>query len=61
MQNIETIKQPATDYNIHPLIASRWSPRAYNSKPVEKDKLSEFLKLPDGRLLQVIFNHGISL
>jgi nitroreductase len=44
MQNIETIKQPATDYTIHPLIASRWSPRAYNSKPVEKDKLQRIFE-----------------
>ena len=44
MQNIEIIKQSATDYTIHPLIASRWSPRAYDSKPVEKDKLQRIFE-----------------
>lgn len=44
MQNIDKIKQPATDYPIHPLIASRWSPRAYDSKPVEAEKLQRIFE-----------------
>ena len=44
MQNIKEIKQPATDYPIHPIIASRWSPRAYDPKPVEKEKLQRIFE-----------------
>jgi len=44
MQNIETIKQPSLDYPVHPLIASRWSPRAYDSRPVEKEKLQRIFE-----------------
>jgi nitroreductase len=44
MQNIELIKQPATEYPVHPLIASRWSPRAYNLKPIEKEKLQRIFE-----------------
>ena len=44
MQSIESIKQPSTDYAVHPLIASRWSPRAYNLKPVEKEKLQRIFE-----------------
>jgi nitroreductase len=44
MQNLDIIKQPALDYPIHPLIASRWSPRAYKSKPVEPEKLQRIFE-----------------
>lgn len=44
MQNIEKIKQPVTDYPVHPLISSRWSPRAYAPKPVEKEKLQRIFE-----------------
>jgi nitroreductase len=44
MQNIKIIKQPATDYPVHPLIASRWSPRAYDTKPVENEKLQRIFE-----------------
>jgi len=44
MQNIESIKQPSSDYPVHPLIASRWSPRAYDSRPVEKEKLQRIFE-----------------
>lgn len=44
MENIESIKQPELDYQIHPLIASRWSPRAYDSKPVETEKLQRIFE-----------------
>lgn len=44
MQNIELIKQPATDYPVHPLVASRWSPRAYDPRPVEKEKLQRIFE-----------------
>ena len=44
MQNIEIIKQPTTDYPVHPLIASRWSPRAYDTKPVENEKLQRIFE-----------------
>lgn len=44
MQNIDFIKQPSLDYSIHPLIASRWSPRAYNSKPIESEKLQSIFE-----------------
>ncbi len=44
MQNIETIKQPALDYPVQPLIASRWSPRAYDSRLVETEKLQRIFE-----------------
>src|SRR5665648_284184 len=44
MQNIESIKQPDLDYPVHPLIASRWSPRAYDTKPVEPEKLQRIFE-----------------
>lgn len=34
------MEKPAiTDKNIHPLIKNRWSPRSFDSRPVEADKL----------------------
>lgn len=44
MQNIEVIKHAATDYSVHSLIACRWSPRAYDLKPVEKEKLQRIFE-----------------
>jgi nitroreductase len=44
MQSIESIKHPVTDYPFHPLIASRWSPRAFDSKPVESEKLQRIFE-----------------
>ena len=44
MSTIETIKQAASDYTIHPLVASRWSPRAYSLKPIETDKLQRIFE-----------------
>ncbi len=39
MQNPEEIKKADLAYPIHPLIATRWSPRAYSPKPIEKEKM----------------------
>jgi len=44
MKNIESIKQPDLAYPVHPLIASRWSPRAYDTRPVEKEKLQQIFE-----------------
>jgi len=44
MQNIELIKQADLDYPVHPLITSRWSPRAYSPKPVEPEKLQRIFE-----------------
>jgi nitroreductase len=44
MENIDLIKQASLDYPVYPLIASRWSPRAYDSKPVEKEKLQRIFE-----------------
>jgi nitroreductase len=44
MGNIEKIKQATSDFPIHPLIASRWSPRAYRPEPVEPDKLQRIFE-----------------
>jgi len=44
MQNIELIKQAVLEYPVHPLIASRWSPRAYDPKPVEPEKLQRIFE-----------------
>jgi len=44
MTEIESIKQAALDYPVHPLIASRWSPRAFDSKPIENEKLQHIFE-----------------
>jgi nitroreductase len=44
MQNIELIKQPDLDFPVHPLIAARWSPRAFDSRPVESVKLQRIFE-----------------
>lgn len=44
MPDIENIKKPDLDYPIHPLIASRWSPRAYDTKPIETEKLQRIFE-----------------
>jgi nitroreductase len=44
MQNIDSIKTPSVDYSVHPLIAARWSPRAYDTKPVESEKLQRIFE-----------------
>lgn len=44
MNEIETIKQPQLDYKIHDLIALRWSPRAYDTRLVEDDKLQRIFE-----------------
>jgi len=44
MKDIESIKYPQLDYDIHPLIASRWSPRAYSTKQVEPEKLQRIFE-----------------
>ncbi len=39
------MQNPAiNDHQIHPLIAQRWSPRAFDSKPVEKEKLAQLFE-----------------
>lgn len=44
MQDPEIIKKANLDYPIHPLLASRWSPRAFNSKAVETEKLQRIFE-----------------
>ena len=44
MQNIENIKKPALDYPVHTIVASRWSPRAYDIKSIETDKLQHIFE-----------------
>ncbi len=44
MHETELIKRPQLDYQVHSLIASRWSPRAYDSKPVEPWKLQQIFE-----------------
>jgi nitroreductase len=39
------MKKPAiTKYKINPLLEERWSPRAFDSKPVEKEKIQSILE-----------------
>jgi len=44
MEDTEIIKKPDLDYPIHPLIASRWSPRAYDTNPIESQKLQRIFE-----------------
>ncbi|MEE4178096.1 MAG: nitroreductase family protein [Bacteroides sp.] len=39
------MEKPAiTDKNLHPLLKSRWSPRSFDSRPVEADKLQRIFE-----------------
>jgi nitroreductase len=40
----QTIKQAVPAYPIHPLLAQRWSPRAFAERPVEEAKLRSMLE-----------------
>jgi nitroreductase len=40
----DQIKSPDLIYDIHPLLAKRWSPRAYSDQPVEKEKLQRVVE-----------------
>jgi len=44
MNSIEKTKQAATDFPIHPLLSSRWSPRAYRLEPIETEKLQRIFE-----------------
>jgi nitroreductase len=44
MYKTNSIKAPLTDYAIHPLIASRWSPRAYDLRAIENEKLQRIFE-----------------
>lgn len=50
------IKRPGLTHEIHPVLASRWSPRAYSDQPVEKEKLQRIVEAarwaPSSRNLQ---------
>lgn len=50
------IKRPDLTHEIHPVLASRWSPRAYSDQPVEKEKLQRVVEAarwaPSSRNLQ---------
>jgi nitroreductase len=37
-------KKAKTDHQIHPLLSSRWSPRAFSSQPVESEKLQRLFE-----------------
>ena len=40
----QQIKQAAVEYPIHPLLEQRWSPRAFDARPVETAKLRSVLE-----------------
>lgn len=40
----EMIKQPALHHSLHPLLASRWSPRAYDGRPVSGEVLGRIFE-----------------
>jgi nitroreductase len=42
MQTME--KMAVTEYEIHPLIAQRWSPRAFDSQLVESEKIAQLFE-----------------
>lgn len=41
---VAEIKKAVTEYPVHPLIQERWSPRAFNARPVEIEKLRSLLE-----------------
>jgi nitroreductase len=40
----DKIKRPDLTHEIHPVLASRWSPRAYSDQPVENEKLQRMVE-----------------
>ena len=53
------MEKPAqTEFKIHDLLARRWSPRAFDERPVETDTLLTFSKRPVGLPLQVMNSLG---
>ena len=44
MNKSNDIKKAVTEFPVHPLIETRWSPRAYDSRPVESDKLQRIFE-----------------
>ena len=44
MQDLAQIKIADTEFPVHSLIKTRWSPRAYDSRPVEPDKLKRIFE-----------------
>ena len=40
----KTIKEADTKYELHDLITSRWSPRAFSDKPIEDELMQEFFE-----------------
>jgi nitroreductase len=43
-QKVIAVKQAQTDYPIHELLRARWSPRAFDARPVEPEKLQSVLE-----------------
>ncbi|WP_236579953.1 nitroreductase family protein [Pseudanabaena sp. lw0831] len=43
-QSIDMENPAITDHEIHPLIAQRWSPRAFDSKHIETEKLAQLFE-----------------
>ena len=43
-QSINMENPAINDHQIHPLIAQRWSPRAFDSKHVEPEKLAQLFE-----------------
>lgn len=41
---VAEIKKAVTEYPVHPLIQERWSPRAFDARPVEIEKLRSLLE-----------------
>lgn len=44
MSNIQEIKQASTSYDIHPLLSSRWSPRAFSDKLIEAETIGSLFE-----------------
>ena len=40
----DKIKEPAAQFEIHPLLFRRWSPRAFSDRPVENEKLQRIFE-----------------
>ena len=42
--NIHEVKQAATEYAIHPLLAKRWSPRAFSNQPIAPETVGSLFE-----------------
>jgi len=55
------MEKPAdTQHQIHDLLRRRWSPRAFDDRPIEREKLQSLFEALGGRLHRITSSLGDS-